>query len=270
MSNAHQLAEEIKTRLNGFVPRTALILGSGLGALADAVENPLIINYADIKGFPQSTVSGHKGRLVCGKLGGQNVLCMQGRFHLYEGHPASVIADIIHAYKLLGIQNLIVTNAAGSLRYELKPGSLMLISDHINFSGRNPLIGVNDDNLGPRFPDMSEAYSKELRLKAHRLAKKHLIELHDGVYLWVLGPNFETAAEIKAFQILGADAVGMSTVPEVIAAVQSGMKVMGISVITNYGTGMQAQSQTHAETLAQADKAAQNLQILIQSVLEDM
>lgn len=270
MSNAHQLAEEIKTRLNGFVPRTALILGSGLGALADAVENPLIINYADIKGFPQSTVSGHKGRLVCGKLGGQNVLCMQGRFHLYEGHPASVIADIIHAYKLLGIQNLIVTNAAGSLRYELKPGSLMLISDHINFSGRNPLIGVNDDNLGPRFPDMSEAYSKELRLKAHRLAKKHLIELHDGVYLWVLGPNFETAAEIKAFQILGADAVGMSTVPEVIAAVQSGMKVMGISVITNYGTGMQAQPQTHAETLAQADKAAQNLQILIQSVLEDM
>lgn len=270
MTPAHLLAEEIKSKLKGVVPQTALILGSGLGALAEAIENPVVINYADIKGFPRSTVSGHQGRLVCGKLGGQNVLCMQGRFHLYEGHPASVIADIIHAYKLLGVHNLIVTNAAGSLRYELKPGSLMLISDHINFSGRNPLIGLNDDSLGPRFPDMSDAYSKELRLKAHRLAQKHLIELHDGVYLWVLGPNFETAAEIKAFQLLGADAVGMSTVPEVIAAVQSGMKVMGVSVITNYGTGMQAQPQTHAETLAQADKAAQNLQTLIQAVLEDL
>lgn len=270
MTTAYDLAAELKSRLNGFVPQTALILGSGLGALADAVENPLILNYADIKGFPQSTVSGHQGRLVCGRLGGHNVLCMQGRFHLYEGHPASVIADIIHAYKLIGVKNLIVTNAAGSLRHELAPGSLMLISDHINFSGRNPLVGLNDDTLGPRFPDMSDAYSKDLRLKARRLAEKLSIDLKEGVYLWVLGPNFETAAEIKAFQVLGADAVGMSTVPEVIAAVQSGLKVLGISVITNYGTGMQAQPQTHAETLAQADKAARNLQKLIQSVLEEI
>ena len=270
MNNAHLLADQLKAKLKGFTPQTALILGSGLGSLADTIENPIIINYTDINGFPQSTVSGHQGRLICGKLGGQNVLCMQGRFHLYEGHSASVIADIIHAYKLIGVKNLIVTNAAGSLKHELKPGSLMLISDHINFSGRNPLVGINDDSIGPRFPDMSDAYNKELRLKAHRMAQKHLIELHDGVYLWVLGPNFETAAEIKAFQILGADAVGMSTVPEVIVAVQSGIKVMGVSVITNYGTGMQAQPQTHAETLAQADKATQNLQTLIQAVLEDM
>ncbi len=270
MNTAHQLAAELKSLLGNFVPQTALILGSGLGTIADAVENPLIIEYADIKGFPQSTVSGHRGRLVCGRIGQQNVLCMQGRFHLYEGYAATLIADIIHAYKLIGVQNLIVTNAAGSLRRELEPGALMLIADHINFSGRNPLVGPNDDSLGPRFPDMSNAYDQELRLKAHQIARQEMIPLADGVYLWVLGPNFETAAEIRAFQALGADAVGMSTVPEVIAAVHAGMRVLGFSVITNYGTGLQTQPQTHAETLAKADAAAQNLQKLIFALLKEM
>lgn len=270
MPTPYELAEQIKTHLHGFQPNIAIILGSGLGGLADKIKNPIIVNYADILGFPQSTVAGHSGRLICGQLGGKNVLCMQGRFHMYEGHPISLIADIIHAYKLLGIEKLIVTNAAGSLRHEIAPGSLMLISDHINFSCQNPLIGPNDESFGPRFPAMDNAYDKDLRLKAHQLAQKLNIELNDGVYMFLLGPTFETPAEIKMQQVLGADAVGMSTVPEVISAVHCGIKVLGISVITNYGCGLQAQAPSHAETLANANLASDNLQTLVKAVLEEI
>ena len=210
--------EQFKRLLADKRPQTAVILGSGLGSVADAVEDPLTIDYAAIEGFPRTTVAGHSGKMIVGRLGQSEVLCLQGRFHLYEGHRPQVIAEVVNALKAVGVNRLIVTNAAGSLNPEFTPGSLMLIKDHINFSGQNPLVGANDESTGPRFPDMSNAYDRDMRRQAKELAAKLGINLPEGVYLMVLGPNFETAAEIRAFRTLGADAVGMSTVPEVIAA----------------------------------------------------
>jgi len=265
MINCNQLKKLLENRQ----PQTAIILGSGLGGVADAVKNPLTIAYKDIDGFPQSTVAGHSGQFVIGTIAGKEVLCMQGRFHLYEGHQPQVIAQVIRCLKEIGIRELIITNAAGSLNSKIAPGSLMLINDHINFSGRNPLVGANDDNIGPRFPAMGNAYDSELRAKMATVAKRLGIDLPQGVYLMVLGPNFETAAEIRAFRILGADAVGMSTVPEVIAAVHAGIKVVAVSAITNYGTGMQTKPLSHEETLANAQLAAENLTRLIIAYLKE-
>ena len=188
---------------------------------------------------------------------------MQGRFHLYEGHNPRVIAEVIQALKHIGIKELIITNAAGSLNPDFYPGEIMLITDHINFSGCNPLLGANNDQIGPRFFDMSNAYDKDLQEKARSIAKRSNIKLHEGTYLMVLGPNFETAAEIRAFRILGADAVGMSTVPEVLAAVHCGIKVLAISALTNFGTGIQATPLSHEETLSGAAKASGSLTDLI-------
>ena len=262
-----KIASQIKSKIANYHPQTAIILGSGLGSLGDKIENPIIINYSDIDGFPQSTVSGHQGRLIIGKLQGCEVLCMQGRFHLYEGHEPQVINTIIKSFQEIGIKRLIVTNAAGSLNPQIAPGSLMLIQDHINFSGKNPLIGPDDEKYGPRFPDMSNAYDSTIRQEVKELSQKLEIPLFEGTYLMVLGPNFETAAEIRAFRTLGADAVGMSTVPEVIAAVHSGMKVLGISVITNFGTGMKSGAQSHEETLKQGQQASARLEKLITTYL---
>ncbi len=264
-----KIAAQIKNKLAGRTPSTAIILGSGLGGLGEKIENPCIIEYKDIEGFPQSTVSGHKGRLIAGFLEGKEVLCMQGRIHLYEGHAPTAINTIIKTFQLLGIKELIVTNAAGSLDENMAPGSIMLIKDHINFSGRNPLVGPNDEKFGPRFPDLSNAYTSSIRQKVKEIAQRENIPLHEGVYLMVLGPNFETSAEIRAFRILGADAVGMSTVPEVITAAHSGIKVLGLSVITNFGTGMRQGEQSHTETLNQAEKAALNLTRLICGYLKE-
>ena len=258
-----ETASFILNKLGSYRPQTLIILGSGLGSLGEQIEQPIYIDYKDIPHWPQSTVSGHKGRLIAGILNRKEVLCMQGRFHLYEGHSPECIKMIMSVFKTIGIQNLIVTNAAGSLKKEMSPGSIMLITDHINFSGRNPLVGNNDETFGPRFPVMSNAYTKEYQEKMRGIAKKENISLHEGTYLMVLGPNFETAAEIRAFQILGADAVGMSTVPEVLAAVWTDMKILGLSVITNYGTGMIQEFHGHQETLQQADKAAGNLTKLV-------
>lgn len=266
----HKIADQIRAAMGNYLPQTAIILGSGLGTLADEVTNPIIINYSDIEGFPASTIQGHSGKLIIGNLEGQTVLCMQGRFHLYEGHQPQVINTIIKAFQLLGIHNLIVTNAAGSLNFDFAPGSLMLIKDHINMSGTNPLIGPNDDCLGPRFPGMADAYNSDWRTKIKELAQKQNIHLNEGVYLWALGPCFETAAEIKMFQILGGDAVGMSTVPEVICAVHSGMKVLGISVITNYGTGMNHSTPCHEETLREGNKATADLTRLVKVFLKEI
>ena len=265
---AEKIAAQIKSRLNGRKPETAIILGSGLGALGDQIENPVIIPYAEIDGFPHSTVSGHKGHLVVGRLEGKDILCMQGRIHLYEGCAPQTIRDIIHSFKHLGISKLIVTNAAGSLNPKLPSGSIMLIDDHINLSFTNPLIGSNDDDIGPRFPDMSNAYDRDLRALAAQTAKELNIPLNRGVYLMVSGPNFETAAEVKAFGLLGGDAVGMSTVPEVIAANHAQISVLGFSVITNMGTGLQQQTQSHAETLSAADHASEKLAKLLLCIIE--
>lgn len=261
-------AAQLQNKLNGFKPDTALILGSGLGKLADQIQNPAIIKYSEIEGFPLSTVQGHCGQFVAGTLCGQKVLCMQGRLHLYEGHSPQSISQIIKMFKLSGIKKLIVTNAAGSLNPKIPAGSLMLITDHINLSFNNPLIGPNDDSLGPRFPDMSNAYDRDMQTLARQIASENNISLHQGVYVMVSGPNFETAAEVKAFGILGGDAVGMSTVPEVISAVHSGIKVLGFSVITNMGTGLQSQSQSHSETLAVANQASEQLAVLLNKIFE--
>lgn len=249
----------IKEKLELKNPKTAIILGSGLGGLVDVLENTKKIPYSKIEGFPQSTVKGHKGELIRGFINNKEVLCLNGRFHLYEGHDPKVIADVIHILKELGIKRLIVTNAAGSLNLETKPGSIMLISDHINFSGKNPLVGPNDEKYGPRFPSMNNAYTLSLRQKCKDIAKELGIELKEGIYLMVLGPNFETSAEIKAFQILGANAVGMSTVPEVISASHCSMEVLGFSVITNYGAGLIDNTPSHKETLEEANKASEKL-----------
>ena len=250
-------------------PETAIILGSGLGGIADNLQNKLIIKYEEIEGFPKSTVAGHNGQFVIGRIEDKEVLCMQGRFHLYEGHNPKVIAEVIQALKHIGIKELIVTNAAGSLNPDFHPGEIMLITDHINFSGCNPLLGANDDKIGPRFFDMSNAYDKDLRKKARNIAQKNNIKLNEGTYLMVLGPNFETAAEIRAFRILGADAVGMSTVPEVLAAVHCGIKILAISALTNFGTGIQTTPLSHEETLLGAAKASGCLTDLIINYIKE-
>ena len=259
----NQVAQQIKTKIGGYTPKIGIILGSGLGGVAEAIENPIIIPYEEIEGFPRSTVSGHAGRLVIGKLNGVDVLCMQGRVHFYEGHTPAALALVIRSYKKLGIEKLILTNASGSLNIDMGPGSLMIISDHINLSGCNPLVGPNDETVGPRFPDMTYAYDPELRQKLLKTAEQEGINMRSGVYLMTSGPNFETPAEIRMFRILGADAVGMSTVSETLCGVHCGMKVVGVSVITNYGAGMVADKQTHDETIAQANEAGKKLQRIL-------
>ena len=265
-----EIAKNIKNKLKLSSPKVAVILGSGLGGFANILENKTSISYKDIEHFPQSSVSGHKGELIRGFIGKQEVICLNGRFHLYEGHDAKSIADVIHVLKELGVEKLIVTNAAGSLKKSIKPGSLMLIKDHINFSGRNPLVGPNNDNYGPRFPAMNNAYPEYLRKNCKEVAKKQGLKLKEGVYLMVLGPNFETSAEIKAFGKLGADAVGMSTVPEVISAVHSSIEVLGISVITNYGAGLVKNTPSHKETLEEANKASFKLVKLVQEYIKEL
>ena len=267
---AYSIAEQIRSLLGERTPHIAVILGSGLGSLADDIKNPLIIEYSSIKGFPVSTVAGHQGRLIVGTLEGKEVLCMQGRIHLYEGYPASAVADIIKAFKLLTIENLIVTNAAGSLHKEMKPGSLMLIKDHINLSGFNPLIGPNEERFGPRFPNMNDIYTGEYRQLAVELAATHHIILHEGVYCMLSGPAFETPAEVRMCRILGADANGMSTVPETMTAAYCGMKVLGISALTNYCTGIEGGSPSHAETLETAAKASADLTLLVKKFIGEL
>lgn len=265
MINLNQLQNLMQNRK----PETAIILGSGLGSIADNLQNKLIIKYEEIEGFPKSTVAGHNGQFVIGKIDNKEILCMQGRFHLYEGHDPKVIAKVIQALKHIGIKELIITNAAGSLNPDFYPGEIMLITDHINFSGCNPLLGANDDKIGPRFFDMSNAYDKDLQAKARNIAKRNNIKLNEGTYLMVLGPNFETAAEIRAFRILGADAVGMSTVPEVLSAVHCGIKVLAISALTNFGTGIQTTPLSHEETLSGAAKASGCLTDLIINYIKE-
>lgn len=237
MENLKKAADYIKSKVEN-MPKRAIILGSGLGELAEDVTNPIYLNYGDIPGFPSSTAPGHKGRLVIGELDGENVLLMQGRFHYYEGYDMDTVVFPIRTMKLLGISHLIVTNAAGGVNTEFTPGDLMLISDHLSMFCTNPLIGKNYGDFGPRFNDMSDPYSKNLRKEIHGLAQNSGINLKEGVYAYMTGPSYETPAEIKALRTLGSAAVGMSTVPEVITAVHSGIKVIGISCITNMAAGI--------------------------------
>lgn len=269
MINPKDIAEEIKKKLPIKQVKTAVILGSGLSGFAQELENCLSLSYKEINGFPQTSVSGHKGELIHGYIGSEEVICLNGRFHLYEGHEPQTIALVIRVLKDLGIKRLIVTNAAGSLSTDMEPGNLMIIKDHINFSGKNPLVGPNNEEYGPRFPAMNNAYPKHLREKCKKVAEKLNIAVKEGTYFMVLGPNFETASEVKAFGLLGGDAVGMSTVPEVIAAVHCGIEVLGISVITNYAAGLVNNTPTHQETLEEADKASSRMSALVTEFIKE-
>ncbi|KQY40629.1 purine-nucleoside phosphorylase [Rhizobium sp. Root483D2] len=238
-------AELLKARLSGLSPRYGIVLGSGLGSLVAAVADPMRISYADIPGFPVSAVSGHAGELVAGTIGGVPVIVLSGRVHFYERGDANAMRTPIETLKALGVETLILTNSAGSLREDLPPGSVMQITDHINFSGTSPLIGVDSDD---RFVGLTSAYDTELAERMRAAAIKLDIPLGSGVYMWFSGPNFETPAEIRMARILGADAVGMSTVPEVILARFFGLKVAAASVITNFGAGMTGGELSHHET----------------------
>lgn len=215
-----------------------LILGSGLGELADEISDRIVIQYTDIPSFPVSTVEGHEGQLVYGNLGDKKVLALQGRFHYYEGYSMNTVTFPVRVMNALDTESLIVTNAAGGVNESFTPGDLMLITDHINFFGTNPLIGKNDPKFGPRFPDLSEAYDVEYRSHAKEVAKTLDVDLKRGVYFGMTGPTYESPAEVKMVRQLGGDAVGMSTVPEVIVARHAGIRVVGISAITNYAAGM--------------------------------
>ncbi|UII54710.1 purine-nucleoside phosphorylase [Cytobacillus spongiae] len=235
-------------------PKIGLILGSGLGVLAEEIEQPTKIPYNEIPDFPVSTVEGHAGQLVFGTINGVEVVAMQGRFHYYEGYSFDKVTFPVRVMKELGVEKLIVTNAAGGVNESFTPGDLMIIEDHINNMGSNPLIGPNDSKLGVRFPDMSEAYSKELREVAKKIASELSIPVQAGVYVGNTGPTYETPAEIRMFRTLGGDAVGMSTVPEVIVARHAGMEVLGISCISNMAAGILDQPLNHEEVIETTEK----------------
>lgn len=269
-SHAHQAAITIKKQLPAsFNPTIGIILGSGLGSFAEQLDNAISIQYEQLPGFPKTTVHGHGGNLVLGTLGGVGVVCLQGRAHTYEGANFDVVKTYVRTLKLLGCDYFLATNAAGSLREDIGPGELMLITDHINMQPGNPLVGPNDEEFGPRFPPLDNAYDHSMRERLLALALKESIALHQGIYLSVLGPNYETAAEIRAFRILGADAVGMSTVPEVLVANHCGMKTAVISVITNHATGLSYTSHSHEAVVMMASQAAIKLnQLIKQFVME--
>jgi purine-nucleoside phosphorylase len=237
-------------------PHVGVVLGSGLGRFADTLDEAVAIPYADIPGFPVSSVPGHAGQLVAGSCQGVQALVMQGRVHCYEGHPLEQVVLPARALVACGCRVLIITNAAGGIRADLKPGDLTLITDHVNLTGRNPLIGPNDDRLGPRFPDMSDAYAAELRELAHEVAAEDGVTLREGVYSWLVGPSYETPAEIRMLRSVGADLAGMSTVPEVIAVHQMGARVLGISCVTNLAAGLggKLSHEEVKETAARVEK----------------
>ncbi len=248
-------------------PTTALMLGTGLGSVADVVTHEVVVSYDKIPHFPVSTVEGHQGRLVVGHLDRIPVVVLQGRFHLYEGYAAHEIAFPIRLLKSLGVNRLIISNAAGGLNPLFELGDLMLIVDHLNLTGRNPLVGPNLEIWGPRFPDMTEPYSKRLRAMAKAVAREERIPLREGVYAGVLGPSMETAAETRMLRVLGADAVGMSTVMEVIAAVHLGIEVLAFSVITNVNYPDCYEPVPLEKVIAQASRSAPTLLTLISSLL---
>lgn len=250
-------------------PMIGVILGSGLGALVDQMENKEVLAYKDIPGFPQSHVEGHAGNLVIGTIKGQCIAAMQGRFHYYEGFTMKEVCYPIYVMKLLGIRDLIVTNACGGINPDFKPGDLMLIDDFINSVGVNPLIGENDERFGPRFPDMSEPYSLTLRDTAKRIAERLDIPYQSGVYTLFQGPYYETAAEIRMFARAGSDAIGMSTVPETIVANYLGMRVLGIACITNMATGIAKEKHSHEEVVKMANRASSNLCKWVEALLEE-
>lgn len=262
-----QTIKYIQEQIKDFKPQIGIILGSGLGDFADDYSS-IVIQYKDIPGFESSNVKGHKGQLVFAEIGGKKVVMMQGRYHFYEGHSMKTVTFPVKVMRKLGVETLIITNAAGAVDGSFIPGELMFITDHINFMGTNPLIGLNDDSLGTRFPDMSEVYSKDLIDIAEDTAEQLAIEYQKGVYLATTGPSYESPAEIRMFRTMGADAVGMSTVPEAIVAKWSGMEILGISCITNYAAGISDNPLNHQEVIETADRVKENFKKLLLELIK--
>ncbi len=257
----------LKEKLQDRTPKIAIILGSALGSVVNAVDDPLIIPYTDLSDFPVPKISGHAGKLYVGKIGGKEVIVLAGRAHPYESGNAGVMRPALDQLKTIGIETLVLTNAAGSLKASMKPGSLMALTDHINCAGMNPLIGQHGDE---NFVSMTNAYDADLRKQLLAAAKKEKIPLKQGVYCWYSGPSFETPAEIKMMQIIGGTAVGMSTAPETIIARRLGMKVVAISTITNLAAGIKGASPSHEETKREGMKAAASMQRLLTRFFKDM
>ncbi|MFV0506992.1 MAG: purine-nucleoside phosphorylase [Bacteroidales bacterium] len=251
-------------------PKIGIVLGTGLGGLVNEIDIVEEFPYGDIPNFPISTVKGHAGKLIYGQLGGKYVLAMQGRFHYYEGYSMETIAFPFRVMKEMGIDTLLVSNASGGLNPDYKLGTIMIINDHINMFGTNPLIGKNYDELGPRFPDMSEAYDKKLIAKAKEIASKNKIAVEEGVYLGLTGPTFETPAEYRMVRILGADAVGMSTVPEVIVARHSNMRCFGLSIITDIGVPSEIVEISHEEVQKVAQEAEPKMSSIIKELIQSI
>lgn len=267
----NQAASYIRSRITGREPVVGLVLGSGLGDLANEVEDAVTVDFSEVPHFPVSTVEGHAGRFVIGTLEGKTVIVMQGRFHYYEGYPMRKVAAPIYVMRKLGVQTVVITNAAGGMNRAFRPGDLMLICDHLNLTGDNPLIGKNDAELGMRFPDMSEAYSKSYRELAHRLSSQirteegHALELQEGVYSGISGPSYMTPSELKMLARLGGDAVGMSTVGEVIAARHCGLEVLGISCITDMAIGEELEPLSHEQVMEVANRTKPRFTALVKS-----
>jgi purine-nucleoside phosphorylase len=251
-------------------PQVGIVLGSGLGAFADELQDAVSIPYSDVPGWPASTAVGHAGKLVFGTLDGVHVAVMSGRAHLYEGHSPALVTYGVRMLKMLGVHSLVLTNAAGAVNAGFKRGALVLISDHINLQGSNPLIGANEDDFGPRFPDMTEAYSLQYRQIAKKAAAALGIELREGVYAAMSGPSYETPAEIRFLRIIGADLVGMSTVPEAIVANHMGMKVLAISCVTNMAAGVLPEKLNHAEVLEAGAAVRETLLSLLRRVVPEL
>jgi purine-nucleoside phosphorylase len=266
MDGVRAATAAVRNRLGKLKPRVAIVLGSGLGFLADEVANPIRIAYSTIPGFPEPGVAGHKGELVAGTLEGVPVIVQAGRFHLYEGHPAAVAGLPARVFAELGIQVLVVTNAAGGVRRTFPGGTLMLIADHINLMWRNPLIGRSEPGE-ERFPIMHEPYDGELRALAREVARESGVPMEEGVYVALLGPSYETPSEVRMLERLGADAVGMSTVPEVLVARSRGIRCLGFSSITNPGAGITGEALSHQEVLAVSEQVARRLAVVLKGVL---
>lgn len=270
-TSAHLAAESILAQYPQFKPKVGIVLGSGLGQLAESLQDQVVIPYHDLPGFPHGSIQGHAQKLVLGRMEHVDVVCLQGRAHLYEGEQAhDTVKTYIRTLKLLGCEYLIATNAVGSLHESLRPGELVLIHDHINLQPTNPLVGPNDDQFGPRFLPLDKAYDPSMQDQFQRLAREHDIPLHRGIYLAIIGPNYETAAEIRAFRTLGADVVGMSTVPEVLVAAHCGLKIGVISIVTNYATGLNPIAHNHADVVSVAEQAGEKLAQIIRLFLRDL
>src|SRR3990167_9467673 len=259
LSQPTQAALLIKKTHPNFKPKIGIVLGSGLGCFTKIITNSYRISYNLLPGFPKLTVTGHAGNLILGTINGMEIVCLEGRSHSYEGLDYTAVKTYVRTLRAIGCEYFFATNASGSLHQDIGPGELMLITDHINMQPGNPLVGPNDSEFGPRFFPLDNAYDLEMQAILLQVASKETIKLHKGVYISVLGPNYETAAEIRAFRILGADAVGMSTVPEVLVANHCGMKVAVIAIITNYATGLDSTSHSHESVVLTASRAVEKL-----------